>query len=410
MTASLYAGQPVVAVGKYLTINYKPFFPIGLYSFPDKRNDDAMWKEAADAGFNFVLSEQSGKYGIYVAKKIPEKSLNGTRVSLMETYRDPSLATDLKKFLADNEKDTTILCWHAPDEPCWFGPSANVLRIGYELIKANSKKPVWLNVGPSFTETWHYSKPRETYKACDVLSEDIYPIPDGQSKPNQGYNTYAYFVGNHVQKLVEFGSVEGVPQTPIWMVLQGFGWSDYNPNASKNQPAPDRHQLRFMYYDAIVHGATGILIWGVRSTKTPGQAQMWTDLKYMASELRDLSNVWTCPFELVPEKMNVTMADNGGTENPVHYLIKLMDQKVVILAVNTRDVPLKNVNFSLIPGGVLTKVNVLTENRQLQVSNKNTWVDNFEGYGVHIYETDAFFSFMRRYYKDPTAPATPQKK
>ena len=41
---------------------------------PDRRSDDAMWKEASEAGFNFVLSEQSGKYGMYVEQAI--KKLN----------------------------------------------------------------------------------------------------------------------------------------------------------------------------------------------------------------------------------------------------------------------------------------------------------------------------------------------
>ena len=61
--------------------------------------------------------------------------------------------------------------------------------------------------------------------------------------------------------------------------------------------------------------------------------------------------------------------------------------------------------------GVLKKVNVLTEKRQVQVSDKKSWTDQFKGYGVHIYETDIFFSFMWKYYKDPTVAQTdPAKK
>jgi hypothetical protein len=410
MNKNVCAQEPVKAIGKYLTINYKPFFPIGLYSFPDRRQDDAIWKEAADAGFNFVLSEQSGKYGIYVARAVPWKTINNQKVSLMELYRDNSLLPELKDFLAKNENDPTVLCWHAPDEPCWFGPSANVLQAGYEAIKANSKKPVWLNVGPSFTQIAHFSPARDHYRACDIISEDIYPIPEEKNKPSQGYNRYAYFVGEHTKNLVELGSIDGVPNTPVWMVLQGFAWGDLTQEKNiKDLPAPTLHQIRYMYYDAIVHGATGILIWGVRSTKTEHGAQIWKDLKTMASELRDNYSVWTCPFELLPEKLKVSLGDNSTQENPVRWMIKLVDDKVVILAVNTRNVPLKNVTFSTIQGGVLSKVKVLTENRDVQVANKNSWTDNFEGYGVHIYETDIFFSFMRRYYKDPNAPANPAR-
>ena len=49
----------------------------------------------------------------------------------------------------------------------------------------------------------------------------------------------------------------------------------------------------------------------------------------------------------------------------------------------------------------LTKVYALTENRTLEVEDKIAWTDNFDGYGVHIYETDIYFNFMRRYYQKP---------
>jgi hypothetical protein len=409
MSSPVNADKPIKVIGKYLCINYKPFFPIGLYSFPDRRKDDAMWKEAADAGFNYVLSEESGKHGIYVARAIPWKVIDSLRVSLMETYRDPSLVDDLKSFMAKYENDTSILCWHAPDEPCWFGPSANSLMLGYEVIKANSKKPVWLNVGPSFTQTWHYSRPRDMIRACDIISEDIYPIPENKPKPSQGYNQYAYLVGEHSKLLVDLCSIDGVQNVPVWMVLQGFNWGDLggtNPNFKSYQP-PTMHELRYMSYDAIVNGATGLLWWGVRNTKVEANAKLWSDLKAMASELRKYYSLWTCPFELVPEKLNITVGGSEIKDNPVHCLIKLTGNKVYILAVNTRNEPLKDVTFSVArQGGHLTKVKVLPEERELAATNKTSWTDQIEGYGVRIYETDIFFSFMRRYYKDPIPAST----
>jgi hypothetical protein len=415
MNSPAFADKPVTTIGKYLCINYKPFFPIGLYSFPDRRKDDAMWKEAADAGFNFVLSEESGKHGIYVARAIPWKTIDSVRVSLMETYRDNSLVDDLKIFLAKNENDTTILCWHAPDEPGWYGPSGVSLRLGYEAIKANSKKPVWLNNGPYLAPNIvNFSRPVEMTRPCDILSEDIYPIPEGKGKPSQGDNIFAYYVGEDTKMLVDMCSIGGVQETPVWMVLQGFNWGDLggtNPRFKDFLP-PTMHELRYMTYDAIVHGATGILWWGVRNTKTDLNARLWNDLKAMASELRKYYSLWTCPFELVPEKLSISVQGMHRNENPVHYLIKLTGNKVYILAVNTRNAPLDNVRFSVAGDrGVLTKVKVLTEGRDLPVLENTSWTDQFEGYGVHIYETDIYFSFMKRYYKDPLAvKADPAKK
>jgi hypothetical protein len=64
---------------------------------------------------------------------------------------------------------------------------------------------------------------------------------------------------------------------------------------------------------------------------------------------------------------------------------------------------LRNVKISAIDEnqGQLTKVKVLAEDRALTVSENKSWVDDFDGYDVHIYETDLYFSFMRRYYDNP---------
>jgi hypothetical protein len=253
---------------------------------------------------------------------------------------------------------------------------------------------------------WRYNPPRHFYRALDIISEDIYPIPEGQY--------YAYYVGDHAKKMVELGSIDSVPNTPVWMVLQGFSRTDRstNPENPIIYAPPTKHELRFMTYDAIVNGATGVIWYGVRSTKTEAGAKLWSDLKEIASELRDLYSVWTCPFEVVPEKLSISVGSSNIKDNPVQCLIKLFGDKVYVLAVNTRNVPLKNVIFSVArEKGVLTKVNVQTETRQLPVADKTSWTDQFEGYGVHIYETDIYYSFMSRYYKDPTIAKTePAKK
>ena len=394
----------VQTIGRYLCIDYKPFFPIGLYHLPNRRNDDVIWKEVADAGFNFSNSSESGRHGIYVAKPVPWKEINGKRVNLMELYRDPSMLEELKDFLSENEDDPTMLMWHAPDEPCWFGPSANALQLGYEAIKANSKKPVWMNVGPSINSLWHYNIPKEFMEICDVISEDIYPIPDGKTKIGQGYNKYTYYVGEHTEKMVELGSVEGIQKTPVWMILQGFGWADFDSFGNpKDYVPPTGKEIRYMSYDAIVHGATGLMWYGPFDTKSDDlHAEFWENLKDMATELRDIYDVLTCPFELVPEKLLIK-TEHYTDDNPVRWLIKLVNDKVYVIAVNTRPEPTGKVTFSLLDDreAHVSKVNVLFENREASVSDNISWTDEFEGYGVHVYETDIYYRFMRRYYEPP---------
>ena len=403
----VYPAKPQVniqAIGKYLTIDYQPFFPIGLYHLPDRRTDDAIWKEVADAGFNFMLSRESGRYGIYVSKPVPWTEIDDQRFNLMELNRDESFLEELKAFLEENENDTTMLCWHAPDEPSWFGPTSNVLRLGYQAIKNNSAKPVWLNIGPSFTEKKHYNAPHEFLQACDVLSEDVYPIPDGKRKQGQGYNIHTYFVGEHTERLVEMGSINNAQQTPVWMVLQGFGWGDFevfdNP---KDFIPPSKHEMRYMAYDAIVHGATGLIWYGPFDTKSDDKhIEFWKNLKVMASELRELYPVLTSPNELLPEKVKF-LKEDGSKAEYLKCKIKLLEDRVVVFVVNTRPEPVSKVKIGVIDEnqGQLTRVKVLMENRDLEVTDNRLWMDDFDGYEVHIYETDIYFSFMRRYYKKP---------
>ena len=124
------------------------------------------------------------------------------------------------------------------------------------------------------------TRPPAYTRTADIISEDIYPIPDGKRKQGQAYNLNAYDVGEHTERLVEMVSRDGAQEKPVWMVLQGFGWADLKSfNNPESYVPPTRHELRFMAYDAIVHGATGILSYGPFSTESEANARLWADWK-----------------------------------------------------------------------------------------------------------------------------------
>jgi hypothetical protein len=328
------------------------------------------------------------------------------QVSLLELYRDPGFAEKLRRFIAAHEADPTILCWHAPDEPSYFGPTATAQQPGYQLIRSLSAKPVWLNVGPSFTEAGHYQAPQEYLEVCEILSEDIYPIPDGQRKDGQAHNLHTHLVGEHTARLVALASPHGAQIKPVWMVLQGFGWGSLA--GFKNPPAfvpPTRAELRTMWYDAIVHGATGILSYGPFSTKSPDDARLWDDLKSMAAELRRHYAVLTSPVQFMPDKIRVTV-DGAPTGHALRHLIKVLDDRVVVIAVNTRAAAITSARFDAGPAsGRLSRVTVLEEDRTVPVADARSWTDSFPGYGVHVYETDLRLPQMIRSHPQPSLPA-----
>src|ERR1700720_4564657 len=55
LMASAASAQP----RQFLTLaNGQRFFPVGLYGFPQNRSDDAIYREARQAGFNFLVGHE----------------------------------------------------------------------------------------------------------------------------------------------------------------------------------------------------------------------------------------------------------------------------------------------------------------------------------------------------------------
>jgi hypothetical protein len=386
--------------GKYFFIDYKPFFPIGLYDFPEKRNDDAIWKEAAEAGINFKLSKEPGKYGIWVSNPIPKVPIDGKNRSLMELQYGKDIQNQLKAYLNKYESDTTTICWHAPDEPSWFGPSGQILMNGYDYMKRNSKKPVWLNIGPSFTNnTEHYNNPQTYIATCDVISEDIYPVPDGKPKTGQGSNRDMIMVGEHTSKIVNMAKINQVQQKPAWMVLQGFGWASLNKTFKNPETyvPPTKPELRFMVYDAIVNGATGIVFWGLEFEKqnTPTGKEIWMNVKEMSSELKANYSILTSMTEVSPKYLSISTADT--TNNSIKYLMKIVGKNIYVMVVNTKPETQKNVQFKVTDQfqGAVSSVTEISSNKNYPVKDKRIWTEDLEGFGVRIFKTDMNFAFFK---------------
>ncbi len=128
--------------------------------------------------------------------------------------------------------------------------------------------------------------------------------------------------------------IQSAPGKPAWMVLQGFGWDDIKESPSSGEPKnrrPTRHETRFMAYDAIVHGARGLLYWGTFAVEKP--SPFWTDLKNVITELHELQ-----PFLSAPDATGqVTLAvepSSGSGENGVVLMAKGNEGRWVFLVVN----------------------------------------------------------------------------
>lgn len=143
--------------------------------------------------------------------------------------------------------------WMGVDEPAWerwtcqrfggnaFGLCPEFVADAYRVLRDSDAAweqaghQVWVNHAPRGT----LSKPddfgylRAFNAGADILSMDIYPVPRGNGHSALTDQTLSS-VGAYTDILYEQVAEERERQAkPLWMVLQGFGWSDLDALAGE---------------------------------------------------------------------------------------------------------------------------------------------------------------------------------
>jgi len=266
-----------------LLVQGKPFFPLGIYESPGA---EPYMKKLADAGFN--LCHVPGGASPVLPRLLDTTLAHGMRVWISASHlMDFSKDADKRKAqltqmvqLVGNHPG--LLCWESIDEPAWGKQSADGLYDGYCFLRAlDQQHPIWTNHAPRNTilELAHFNR------ATDISGLDVYPVPEPQSQSDLPNKTISV-VGDEEDKNI--AAVHG--EKPIFMVLQGFGWRELGTPSPEHPPVmPTFAQSRFMAYDAIVHGANGILYWGTHYTRKP--SRFWSELRSLVSELAALQTV-----------------------------------------------------------------------------------------------------------------------
>jgi len=362
-----------------LLVNGQPFFPIGMY-LP---LSEPICKELSQAGFNLVLtgnvlSGSANRYRLldladrYHLKVVEWKYVNIKKNILpgnpeylqKERERIPSLANH-PAFLG---------CFL--DELLWCGVDYQSVKPYYELLREQDPYHfLWLNHAPRNTvqEIAHHNQ------STDITGSDIYPAPEERnlSRAHSNLpNKTLSVVGDETRKLIE--TVEG--KKPVWMILQGFGWNDLfqkkDEESKRLGRRPNFPESRFMTYDAIVNGATGVLYFGC--TYIEYDSQLWKDLKKIAAELNRLH-----PVLVAKSSEDTVKAYSESIKSKL--LQKEYEGQQYIIAVNEAKTA-GNVEFKGRNLKGIDKVKVLFEGRDIKVKDSE-FQDYFPGYGVHIYTT-----------------------
>ena len=192
-------------------------------------------------------------------------------------------------------------------------------------------------------------------------------------------------VGRYTSKMMRVA--EG---RAVWMQVQGSANENwYNPFHTPEMADlglyeharvyPNRWQMRFMAFDAIIQGATGLSWMMVR---LPAEGGPWSDVCDVVGELSRLHQVLASPTSertVTVEYTELGFSDWEGVE----VLVKRHAERPWLLSANTQFDPMI-ATFSDLPEGLGGRVEVVGEDRELKVEG-GRFTDRFQPYEVHVY-------------------------
>lgn len=290
-----------------LVADGRRIFVIGLYENPE---EDAVLDEVARAGFNLVRA--SGERA--VLDRLHARNLyawinTGGCIEMHDTTEEAE--KPLREMAAAWASHPALLVWEVPDEALWIcmldafktpgtllekialfeknaPPLSERMNAGYTLLKQlDPHHPVWMNhaAGNSHEHLAMFAR------GADIVGCDIYPVMPYPTRYFDISRSALASVGVCTTRMQSTA-----PDKPVWMVLQGTGWGDFEGIFAlqlRSGQQPSLEESRFMAYDAIVRGARGVLYWGTHYIAK--DSPLWKDLMSVARELADRQTLLTAP-------------------------------------------------------------------------------------------------------------------
>ena len=276
----------------YLVLDGSRFFPVGIVTPSSEQDSLRVYSES---GINVITanvlsSPQMADYLFSILGKYNIACVAWNNWGIQANIKPE----DLRK---KNLRTAEILARHKSfigflsDEALWNGWKLSAIRRDYAFnYKYLPNYISWQNNAPRLTgdpeePKQSFQAARAYSRASDVTGVDIYPVPEGRGHNNLNNTTIAC-VGEYadLSRELTWG------RKPVWMILQAMGWSEENKqklNAAR--PRPNEKQLRFMVWNAITHGATGIFWYGAGARDV--YSEWWRDFAGVNLELRAVSRL-----------------------------------------------------------------------------------------------------------------------
>lgn len=361
-------------------------FVLGAYAPPAGLDADDGLRALAEAGFGLVRTRPDGA------------ELDAAHAAGLDAWcavgsvegGDGAGAERIRGVVRRLRGHPALLFWETVDEPAWTwgGAGARVppepLAATYRLIRGEDPDHlVYLNHAPTSLE----STLRAYAPATDITACDIYPLvprgirpqyalfPDGM----QGdlLNTYVSQVGEYTDRVRR---VAGIGR-PAFMVLQGFAWEALRDESDWDGALvvyPTYAETRFMAYQAIVHGAHGLLYWGLH--RTPHDSPFWQDLRRVVAELAGLHDFLSGHQEPLP--LGRAYHEMGhSVDRGVEAIVRRSGDQLCVIACNADKNPAR-VTFTGLAGRGETRV--VGEGRAARLDGDGL-TDDYAPFGVHVY-------------------------
>lgn len=386
---------------RILHVNGKPFFPIGARHMPLGATPSLLKK----AGFNCMRWVAFGGDGMTLPVASLPKDLGGL-MFYPYVFDRGDLSRDAKRRRKDLEalvrkvrNHPALLCYEQRNEPAsiWRdsarpqSPPKGLIAGSQVIRDLDPNHPIRVgHLVSNLVSTLRKFNPAMDIVGCNpyVLIEPgqrlfVGARQDGKlvDCPNQTLSG----VGELTTKMMRVA--EG---RPVWMQIQAMANEDWfslfhtpeNRNSCRYEHTrliPTRWQCRFMTFNAIIRGATGLEF---AMFKLSANEPAWIGVREVIGELRDLHDVLASP--IWNGTMQIDYRELGfGDWTGVETLVKLHRGRPWILAANTQFDPME-ATFSNLPEGIGEMLEVFGENRAVTVK-AGRFTDYFRPYEVHVY-------------------------
>ncbi len=238
-------------------------FTIGLYGV--KTSTDII--NAKEAGFNCVQSYEKDPE---IIKSLADETIKNEMQMIV--YPDKIIENKKNQSVA---KDYPVKAWYLFEEPDVHELSREkLISLNDNVKKIYPNKRTSFAIGQGFTKVPYYD-------IADILIVNWYPVPH---LPLESF-------GENIALAKQGLLTAGQEKKDLWAVVQIFDWKEYEQyRKAENRIGrfPKKEEIRFMSYDALFNGATGLFYFNYYSNNKPlpeEKAKEWAKVVEVVQEM-----------------------------------------------------------------------------------------------------------------------------